>query len=41
MFQVADWSQRKLEIADAFRQAAPLLRRRILTFMQHSCMRSA
>jgi hypothetical protein len=24
MFQVADWSQRKLEIADAFRQAAPL-----------------
>ena len=24
MFQVADWSRRKLEIADAFRQAAPL-----------------
>ena len=24
MFHVADWSQRKLEIADAFRQAAPL-----------------
>ena len=24
MFQVADWSRRKLEIADAFRQATPL-----------------
>jgi len=24
MFQIADWSRRKLEIADAFRQAAPL-----------------
>ena len=24
MFQVADWSRRKLEIAGAFRQAAPL-----------------
>ena len=24
MFQVADWSRRKLEIADAFRQAASL-----------------
>ena len=24
MFPVADWSRRKLEIADAFRQAAPL-----------------
>ena len=24
MFHVADWSQRKLEIADAFRQAASL-----------------
>ena len=24
MFQVADWSQRKLEIADAILQAAPL-----------------
>jgi len=24
MFRVADWSRRKLEIADAFRQAAPL-----------------
>jgi hypothetical protein len=24
MFQVADWSRRKLEIADAFHQAAPL-----------------
>ena len=24
MFQVADWSRRKLEIADAFRQVAPL-----------------
>ena len=24
MFQIADWSRRKLEKADAFRQAAPL-----------------
>ena len=24
MFQVANWSRRKLEIADAFRQSAPL-----------------
>ena len=24
MIQVANWSRRKLEIADAFRQAAPL-----------------
>ena len=24
MFPVADWSRRKLEIADAFREAAPL-----------------
>ena len=24
MFQVADWSRRKLEIADAFRRATPL-----------------
>ena len=24
MFQVADWGRRKLEIADAFRQAAPI-----------------
>jgi len=24
MFQIADWSRRKIEIADAFRRAAPL-----------------
>lgn len=25
MFQIADWSRRKIEIADAFRRASPLL----------------
>ena len=38
MFQVADWSRRKLEIADAFRQVAPLPAEAEL--MKHFSLRS-